>query len=419
MSYTRIALVCGAVLGIAGHVAGANVDTAPPLPAPAGSVVNVATEAQLQQAIGNLQSNTTIVIAPGTYNLSSTLWINGTFSNVAIRGATNNRNDVVLVGKGMTTASYGSVPHGIWTGGNVQGVLIANLTIRSVYYHAVNFNAGTESPRLYNVRLLDAGQQLLKSNPDNSGGGVDGGVVEYSVFDYTSTSPTDYTNGVDVHSGRNWIIRNNLFRNIKAPAGPIAGPAILMWNNAANTTVEGNTFINCQREIAMGLIERGSGAVDHSGGVVRNNFIYRTAGMVADAAIMVNDSPNTQVLHNTILVSGTYSQPVEYRFSGSTGVVIRNNVVDGNVVARDGATGTVSGNLTASAAMFVNPTAGDLHLKSTATTAIDRAAALATVTQDFDGETRPSGAAPDVGADEYGSTTTTPPAPPTNLRILR
>lgn len=389
------------------------IDSPPPLPAPTGSVVNVSTVAQLLQAVSNLSSNTTIVLAPGTYNLTSTIWINGTYSNVGIRGATNNRDDVVLLGRGMNDSS---IPHGLWVGGNVQGITIANLTIRDVYYHALMLNSVTESPRIYNIRLANAGEQLLKANPHSGGGGPDDGIVEYSVIEYTSTSKTDYTNGVDVHTGRNWIIRHNLFRNIKAPAGPIAGPAILMWNGSSNTTVEGNTFINCQREIAMGLIDRPG--TDHSGGIVRNNFIYRAPGMSADAAIMVADSPNTQVLHNTVLVSGTYPQPIEYRFGGSTGIVIRNNLVDGNIVARDGASATVSGNAASSAAMFVNPAAGDLHLKSTATTAIDKASPISGMTQDFDGDARPAGSAPDIGADEFLPASAPAPTPPTNVRII-
>jgi len=58
--------------------------------------------------------------------------------------------------------------------------------------------------------------------------------------------------------------------------------------------------IDCQREIAFGLVERTPD--DHTGGVVRNNFVYRSATIAGDAAIGVFDSPNTQVLHNTILI---------------------------------------------------------------------------------------------------------------------
>lgn len=84
---------------------------------------------------------------------------------------------MVLLGPGMNNPSYGNVPHGVWSGGSVQGLLIANLTIRDVYFHPIIFNAGTQGPRVYNVRLVNAGEQFIKSNPDGSGGGVNNGVV--------------------------------------------------------------------------------------------------------------------------------------------------------------------------------------------------------------------------------------------------
>ena len=383
---------------------------------PGWAVVNVTTVAQLQNAVAALASNTTIVIAPGTYNLGTTLYINGSFTNVGIRGATGNRDDVVLIGKGMSAAGDGGVPFGIWVGGDVRGVTIANLTIRDVYYHAIMLNAGAQSPLIHNVRLVNAGEQFIKANPDGAGGGVDNGIVEYSVIEYDTTSRDDYTNGVDVHTGDNWIIRHNLFRNVRAPQGQLAGPAILMWNASTNSLVDGNTFINCQREIALGLIERTPN--DHTGGIVRNNFIYRDAP--GDSAVYVADSPGTQVLHNTILISRTYANPIEYRFPHTTGVVIANNVLDGNVMARDGATGSVSGNYTnASAALFVNPAAGDLHLKPTATVLLNQVPApLPAAGLDWDGDSRPAGST-DIGADEYSVGASAPPIPPTNLRVVK
>jgi uncharacterized protein (DUF2235 family) len=71
--------------------------------------------------------------------------------------------------------------------------------------------------------------------------------------------------------------------------------------------------------------------------------------------------------------------------------------------------------------MFANPAAGDLHLTATATAAIDRGTAYPDVTNDWDGQARPAGSAPDIGADERSSTQTTtpPPSAPTNLRIIR
>src|SRR5262245_50314338 len=148
----------------------------------------------------------------------------------------------------------------------------------------------------------------------------------------------------------------------------------------------------------MSLIERTPN--DHSGGIVRNNFIYRD--VPGDSAIYVADSPNTQVLHNTILISHTYANPIEYRFPHTIGGVVANNVLDGNIAARDGASVLVGVNYTnSSAALFVNPAAGDLHLKATASALIDQVVFVpANASSDWDGQPRPAGAV-DLGADEH------------------
>jgi hypothetical protein len=186
-----------------------------------------------------------------------------------------------------------------------------------------------------------------------------------------------------------------------------------MWNGSANSIVEGNTFIDCQREIALGLIQRTSPR-DHSGGFVRNNFIYRSSAIAGDVAVGVFDSPNTQVLHNTALLSGSYPNAVEYRFVQTTGAVVVNNLFDSAVQSRDGAAGTVSGNSNlASAALFIDAASGDLHLKSTASIAIDKVTVMANAPTDWDGQARPSGPGADIGADEFSALLSAP----TNLRI--
>lgn len=95
-----------------------------------------------------------------------------------------------LVGKGMTNGNYGAVRFGVWT--NAQRITIANLTIRDVYEHHIILNPGAESPRIYNVRLVDAGSQFIKANLDNAGGGVDDGRVEYSTLEYSNAAPDYY-----------------------------------------------------------------------------------------------------------------------------------------------------------------------------------------------------------------------------------
>lgn len=391
---------------------------APALPPPSGTVVSVSTESALQAAVSSITSGTTIVLQPGTYNLTSTLRLKGNVDRIAIRGSTNSCDDVVLVGRGMSNAGYGNVPHGIWIG-NARNVLIANLTIRDVYYHPVQLdpNAGAQAPRIYNVRMVDAGEQFVKSSAMTSGTtGVNNGVVEYSIMEYTTTARSNYTNGVDVHQGANWIIRSNLFRNIRAPAGQLAGPAVLMWNGSRDTIVENNLFLNVQYGIALGLV--GGKTDDHAGGIVRNNFFHRTSTQSGDVGIVINSSANTKVLHNTVILSGTYPNAIEYRFPATTGVELRYNLTDGAVQQRDGATGAIANNVTnAQPSWFVNATIGDLHLVASATPAIDQAAAHSSVSTDYDGENRPQNNAPDIGADEFSVTTAQAPASPTNLVV--
>jgi hypothetical protein len=376
--------------------------------------------------MGNLQAGDTIVLANGTYNLTSTLYVNGV-DNVTIRG-NSGCDQVVLVGRGMDNANYGSVPHGIWS--NARNTVIAHLTIRDTYDNTVIFNGGAQSPRVYNVKLLNSGSQFIKANPLNTTAGVDNGIVEYSVLEYTAGPPTTnhgsgvgYTNGLSIHTADNWIIRRNLFKDFHTPdtAAYLWNPAVLMWNHSTNTLTERNIFINVDRAIAYGLYDN-SGS-DHQGGVIRNNFVYLQPGLMSasrksssDGQIIVYDSPGTKVYHNTILTNGNVLKSIEMRFNTSGGE-IRNNLADAPLGLRDGATYSQSGNLlTATASLFVDPSDGDLHLQSTATAVIDRAPVLTSVTNDIDGNPRPSGAGYDIGADEFSGSTLAPSAP-TDLTV--
>jgi len=273
------------------------------------------------------------------------------------------------------------------------------MTIRDLRDHGVILNAGAEAPLFHNIRFVDINDQFIKSNPDGAGGGVDDGIVQYCSFEYTTQAPDTYTNGVDILGSRNWVIRYNYFKNFRIQTG-LVGPAVLAWRQSANTITEYNTFVNCERDIAYGLEDAAYN--DHSGGIIRNNFIMHSAGLGGDAGITLFNSPNTKVLHNTVILNGDYPNAIEYRFASTTGVVIRNNLTDAAIVARDGATGTVANNLTtAQISWFVDASIGDLHLKSTATQAIDQVLTLTDANIDYDGQVRPSGGSADYGADEY------------------
>ena len=379
---------------------------APALPAPTGHVVTVSTVSQLQSAVAALGSDTTILIQPGTYKLTQQLRIRYGVTNVALRGATNNRNDVVILGSGMTVAG---VDIAIKVE-NAQDVLLANFSVGQARFHPIQLQGeqGAERVHIYNVRLFDAGQQFLKSTFDvNNPDGVDGVVVEYSLFEFTAMGPAyGYTQGIDVHNGAGWIIRYNTFRNITVPSTATykQRPAIDMWSGSRDTLVYGNLIVNCERGIILGLGPQSGFEHSHSGGAVFNNVIYRAAGKTVnpDAGISIWDSPGTRVFNNTVIQNGTYKDAIEYRFPGTTGVQVYNNLTDGAIRSRDNAVATVANNYTlATPALFANAAAADLHLTAAAAVAIDRGRAVAGTTVDFDRQARPTGSAWDIGADEF------------------
>jgi hypothetical protein len=410
-----------------GQTSGSPCVSAPSLPITGTRVVHVATEAQLQNAMSNLRDGDTILLENGTYNLTTTLHV-ANVNNVTIRGASG-CHEVVLVGRGMDNANHGNVPHGIWS--NAHNTVIAHLTIRDIYTHAIIFNAGAQSPHIYNVKLLNAGSQFIKVNPNGPTAGVDNGVVEYSVVEYTAGPPVTnhgpgvgYTNGLSIHTANNWIIRGNLFKNFHTPDASSYpwNPAVLVWNRSTNTLTERNTFINVDRAIAYGLQDN-TGS-DHQGGIIRNNFIYVQPGLMSqarkvgsDAQIIIWDSPGTKVFHNTILTNGNVFRAIEVRFN-TAGAEIRNNLTDAPLGSRDGGSYSQSGNLlTATASMFSNAIGGDLHLKGTASRGIDQAPALPSVLDDIDGNPRPCGTAYDIGADEFCATGSLLSLP-TNPRVI-
>jgi len=393
---------------------------APPLPLTGVRIVNVATEPQLQTAIGNLTSGDTILLADGTYNLTSSLYVNGR-NNVTIRGAAGSTN-VALVGKGMDNTNYGNVLFGIWS--NATNTTIAHLTIRDTYDNEIIFNPGAQAPHVYCVRLLDAGSQFIKSNPTdvNAGVGVNNGIVEYSWFEYTGSPPGDhgtrvgYFNAISAHAAKNWTIRGNVFKNLHNPdtAAYLWNPAVLFWRHSSNTITEQNIFMNVDRAVAYGL-DNTTPYLDHAGGVIRNNFIYLAPGLMSagrtassDGSIIAWNSPGTLIDHNSVLLNSNEFYTVEFRFATTTNGTARYNLGDAPIHLRDSAAASIAGNLlTARSGMFVNPATGDLHLLPSATNAIDKASSLVTITNDIDGDLRPKGARPDLGADEF--TSSTPP----------
>ncbi len=362
----------------------------PPLAAPTGTIVNVSTEAQIRSQAYNAAAGTTIRIAAGTYNMQD--YVHIIHNGISLRSATGNRDDVILDFGGMTGGHFGILVE-------ADQVTVADLTIRDASDHGVAIN-GRDNIVLYNLHIYDINDQLVKVNP--LGDGSDNGLLACSRLEYTTTAPDNYTNGISAHDAHGWVVRDNQWLRIRTPYNdPV--PTILFWNGSSDTIVERNVLINCYQGIAFGNAAGSSG--DHTGGIVRNNFIY--ANLPHDSVIEMVHSTGWLVAHNTALLlnpDGGLTWGMEARFSDTSGT-FANNLTNMTIwLNRDGATATGMGNVTnALSSWFINPAGADLHLTSTATAAIDHASLLGRAPEDIDGQTRPMGVAVDVGADEYGS----------------
>ncbi|WP_435009154.1 hypothetical protein P12x_000402 [Tundrisphaera lichenicola] len=350
----------------------------------------------LWKALQRARPGTTVLLEDGTYTLQGALQI--VAPGLVVRGKSGDRSKVILRGASMVeTAVLVAVSI------EAPNVTLADLTIGRVGYHGVQVHGelGGSGSVLHNVRIVDTGQQLVKATVGKDGRSVDDGLVACSSFEYSDHAPSDYTNGVDVHRGKGWVVRDSIFLRIRGPrdVGSRAGPAILFWNESRGTIVERNRLIDCYRGIALGLIERGTG-FDHQGGVIRNNVLVNLNSW-ADEAIEASNSGDVRIEHNTVFVEGQVPWSIGLRFPATNGVAF-NNLSNRPILLRNGARAELKANVTdAGRDWFVDLARGDLRLARGGLSAIDAGVLLPEIGQDFDRHPRVVGKAPDAGAFEF------------------
>lgn len=391
----------------------------PPLPAPGPEQTIIDVDPSMADAlpdiVRNATSGTTIRLADGTYLMSAPDEGNRRlqFRNpgVTLRSASGDRDAVVIDGEYMTNEMLFI---------SADDVTIADITITRAVDHPIHVTGSEGSTRdtlLYNLRIIDGGEQFVKVNSDGDGNYVDDGVLACSYLELTPTGRTMvepnpggcYTGGIDAHGAWGWQVRDNTFVDIYCDNGSLAEHAVHFWSASRDTLVERNTIINCARGVGFGLVEMGAdrtypddpypgvGYIGHYDGIIRNNVIHADIPYF-DTGIELDQARGSVVVHNTIAQPASAFSSIDYRFA-NTSVTIRNNIVR-NITVRNGADGTVESNLeTDVATHFVDPASYDYHLLPTANEAIDNGVAVPEAGLDIDGESHDNGA-PDLGADE-------------------
>jgi hypothetical protein len=413
----------------------------PPLGPPEGRIVTVATEAELWDAVNEGVPYTTILVADGSYQLGQNgyyLWLDT--PNVTLRSQSGDREAVVLddaySGSEIVTVA-------------ASGVTIADLTIKRAGTHPIHVvssdSGDTRGTLVYNVTIVDPGQQGIKINPHTAQVHFpDAGEIACSRIELTAVgraavvdiNGSCYTGGVDGHQARDWIIRDNEIDGFWCSSG-LSEHAIHMWRGSRDTLVERNILRDNARGVGFGLATSGQartyadspcpaagdGYVDHYGGLVRNNFVFASSTALFgseygfDCGICLWQACGARAVHNTVASTQAPFSSIEWRFENSD-VDIINNLVTHNLNDRGG-TSRVEGNLEGGLlSLFVDGPGGDLHLDSGAVAAIDMGVPVGDglCDEDIDGDARPAGLAPDIGADEA---VTPRPDAVTDLRASR
>lgn len=395
-----------------------------PLPPPAGEVIDVDPTAadELRAIVAGAASGTTILLADGFYDLAGgdgSHRLSFETPGVTLRAASGERDAVILDG-GYVTRELVSIL--------ASDVTVADLTLMRAFDHPLHLSGTPGNPitgvLLHNLRIVDPGQQAVKINPIDDGY-VDDGVIECSSIELTDAGRAEirdscYTGGVDAHQAWGWVVRRNRIAGFWCDDG-LSEHAVHFWKGSRDTVVEENVIVDCARGIGFGLgssgVSRtypddpypGVGYLGHIDGMARNNFVAAADPRLFaapdgfDTGIGLEQARGARVLHNTVAsTSAPRSSSIEWRFD-NTLVEIANNLASDRLLARDGASATLAGNIDfCPLTWLADVGAGDLHLTAAAAGAVDAGVPLAPGLADFDIDVEVRDARPDVGADEVG-----------------
>ncbi len=376
-----------------------------------GLVRRVSSVGELRSAVesaNQIKLAATLLLADGTYLLDGP-GLEVLCPGLVIRSENGVRDRVLI--RGPDEGPEASVRSVFVV--SADDVVLADLTLGYCRHHGVQVRG--EHPfdvsglRVHNCRFVNCNEQFLKgSSSEEDPVGATDGCIEGCLFEFTrGWAYQSYTGGIDIHKGVNWVVRDNLFRCLRVPAeqAGIAEHAIHFWKRCPtrpqDIVVERNWIVNCDRGIGFGLTNP-EGGLKGGSSAIRNNMVFNDGtGSHTDVGIGLEHASGVHVDNNTVLVRN-YWAPMEYRFSGSSNVMYRNNLVSGPIQRRDDAPeASASRNLErVDDSWFRDPVEGDLRLTGAATPVFGRGLELTEFRDDVDGQPRPEGAGWAVGAFE-------------------
>jgi hypothetical protein len=358
----------------------------------------------------------TVLVAAGTYggqSFSKNANISGAYS------VTPHATDVVFRPEGGAV-TVGALQFG------TNGTTPEHITIEDMWN-----SADTNLPRAACVHFV---KTTHRSRSIYLGPGT-----SYVSFQKIDAGAHNDADGIDVYGAHHVLLEDSVIHDVNTvtdgahPDGFATCGASCGVAPVHDITLRRNKFY---RNACINY--RGDGD-DGAGIVIENNFFGNSVDFLGG-----NCGQSVQIHGNGVVVRyNTINGNIQHLGSGEgNNQYWTGNIVTGVIGSYEGCPGTSgtvaeynvwnSSNSTTCGAgatnlrvssftgWFVNASSGDLHLTSSASTAVGAGNSRTYPSTDIDGYARPFGGSVDAGASEYGSTTSasTPPSAPTNLTVI-
>lgn len=374
---------------------------APPLPQPTGEVIRVRTPQELYEAAARVKPGGTILLADGLYRLSRRLEIRT--DDVTLRGASGQRENVVLDGGGMGEL--------LCITDGCSGVTIADLTVQNVRWNGIKIDSDKNVQRvtIYNCILHNIWQRAVKGVRAPETRPTDCR-VQYCLFyndrpkqfsdddrDNPATFGGNYIGGIDVMHARRWVVSDNVFVGIHGRTGSARG-AIFIWMDSQDCVVERNIIIDCDSGICLGNSHKPDDVPIHATRcIVRNNFVTRAP----ENGILADYTRDCKIVNNTVYDPNSRLGRLIRIVHDADGLLVANNLLCGPRIRNESTSpidfrANVERDL---GAFLVSPERGDLHLKAAPPEVAGKGIPLPEVTEDID--RKPRGRTPDIGAHQF------------------
>jgi hypothetical protein len=402
------------------------------LAADAGATNNVIRNLNISCGVSNSNANTTVGII-----------MSGTTISVTSNGADNDNNQFLF--NRITSARYGIVTRGVTTNNNIAPIVSDNI---------IGPESGFGPDGISKTGILmqaDTGGIVSRNRVQYVGGdlanttaGTDRAGIGIGTDAWSATSTTTITSGDYTVTGN--VIRDVVEERTFSAAGIILGTT--RSGSPTNNLVANNFVFNIRANGTSGDQVVGIGISGGNTDRVVFNSISLTGDMDPGAAAATTtygnairipgangtNNANFTVANNSIYLDASSSSTATNRYyaitlngaaySFGTGSLNNNNyyINPANPQLQTGGLGTNTGNaITTEFAALANwqgalttpqdansiqsdplyfSNTGDLHIQQ-ASPNVNAATAITGITDDIDGQVRPNGPNPDIGADEF------------------